>query len=235
MGIVTSADFFRLDRLRCLELLEEYDWVEFKAPRGGDFNIEVSATRLGFQFADLQLHYKASCLRVPTLRQETSLELNLVSARANEFKLVATDITEFSAERFALLPGITPNKICERYVAWANMLLKQNPELCFKVCQGTAPQGWVFTEPGDSPCSLNFTLAMTSKETRLRGVEIYAAAIKHFADIGFTFCQAAFSAFNVPAHNIHAFLGARFLEPVICWLWINPKLFRAATANLDQH
>jgi hypothetical protein len=220
VGIIREADFFRRSAAECQRLLDPYDWVEFKAARG-DLSIESLVAKYGFQFVDLQISYKAGLNKTPTSGREISLDM--VSAQTVEFNLHPDQLTEFSAERFSILPGITPERVCQRYVAWARYLSESHPELCFEVRQDDIPQGWIFGEPLDSPGGLGFTLVMTSKRCRVRGFDIYRVALREFAKMGFVFCQAAFSAFNMPAHNIHSMLGARFLDPTICWIWINPK------------
>ncbi len=223
VGIIRDSAFFSLARAESERLLEPYDWVEFKATRG-DLAIESAAARCGFQFVDLQIVYKAGLNKSSPPGREIALDL--VSAESVEFDLNPDQLTEFTAERFSILPGITPARISQRYVAWARMLSKNNPKLCFEAQQNNTAQGWVFAEPTDSPSGLNFTLVMTSRTSQVRGYDIYRAALQQFATMGFAFCQAAFSAFNVPAHNIHSMLGARFLDPMICWIWINPKTQR---------
>lgn len=223
VGIIRDSAFFSLPKAERHRLLEPYDWVEFKATRG-DVAIESAAALCGFQFVDLQIVYKAGLNK--SLSSGRQISLNLVSAESVELDLQPEQLTEFAAERFSILPGVTPERISQRYVAWARMLSKNNPRLCFEARQENTAQGWVFAEPTASPGGLNFTLVMTSKTSQVRGYDIYRTALQQFAKMGFTYCQASFSAFNVPAHNIHSMLGARFLDPMICWMWINPNVLR---------
>jgi hypothetical protein len=220
VGIVRDPSFFSLSRAENERLLEPYDWVEFKSHRG-DLVVESAAARCGFQFVDLQIVYKAGLNKSSLTSREIPLEL--VSAEGVPFDLHPEQLTEFTAERFSILPGVTPERVCQRYVAWASLISQKHPKLCFEVRQNNVPQGWVCAEPTDSPSGLNFTLVMTSKASQVRGIDIYTAALRQFAQMGYVFCHAAFSAFNVPAHNIHAMLGARFLDPIICWIWVNPR------------
>jgi len=220
VGIIHDKDFFQQGMAECQRLLQPFDWVEFKASRG-DVAIESAVALCGFQFVDLQVLYKAGLDKSATSQREVPLEM--VNATVHEFDLHPSELTEFAAERFSVLPGVTPERICQRYVAWASTLLGKNPELCFEVRKDSIPQGWVFAERTESPRAVNFTLVMTSNRSQVRGLEVYRAALQQFARMGFAFCQASFSAFNVPAHNIHALLGARFLDPVICWIWVNPR------------
>ena len=89
---------------------------------------------------DLQIVYKAGLNK--TLASSREIPLDIVSAETVEFNLHPDQLTEFAAERFSILPGITHQRVCQRYVAWAKAISQSHPELCFEVRQDGIPRGW---------------------------------------------------------------------------------------------
>jgi hypothetical protein len=74
-----------------------------------------------------------------------------------------------------------------------------------------------------APSGLELALAMLSSESAISGFDLYSVAIAAYSARGFRLGFASFSVTNTAVHNIYANLGARFLEPKECWLWLNPS------------
>jgi hypothetical protein len=123
-------------------------------------------------------------------------------------------------ERFYQIPGATPSKVLDRYVRWSDLLIKDHPETCLQFLLDGKVQGWFLSHP--APGGLELTLAMLSTESVMSGFDLYSVAIATYAEQGFRLGFASFSLTNIAVHNIYANLGARFLEPEECWMWLNP-------------
>ena len=61
---------------------------------------------------------------------------------------------------------------------------------------------------------------MLTAHACVSGFDLYSRAISHFAGMDFRLGHASFSVRNSSVLNIYARLGACFLEPRECWMWI---------------
>jgi hypothetical protein len=215
VGIVTDPTFFDLDETSRLVSLEKFAWVECVLPISKLPNRRKLANS-GFFFTDTQVRFRIDLTRVRP--GECAQALRLVPASQVPFEVPADELRPFLHERFYVLPGASQAKVSQRYARWASNLLRENPETCYRVISKDAVQGWFLSQPHSA--GLELTLAMLSAQATTSGFDLYARALAEYAVANFRLGFASFSASNSPVHNIYANLGARFLEPRECWIWI---------------
>ena len=217
VGIVDDPAFFQLAPTDCQEQLAQYAWVEYIAPF--DTTSPATLADAGFFQADTQIPFKAHLQRLPALPDFARLDV--VSAVDAPFTLTADRLAVFEHERYRYLPGITPERLNDRYARFANALIAQQPEWCFTVLHKGVEQGWFLCSQSEHGFGL--TLAMLCSDATVSGMAVYQSAMTAFGERGQTLGAARFSITNTAVHNIYAKLGARFLTPQGCWLWIRPS------------
>jgi hypothetical protein len=217
VGIVQDPDFFSLTAARQQELLRSYAWVEFVAPLAGV--APAALTQAGFYQADTQIGFKVDMTRIPPLPDFT--DLVVTSAADTPFTIAPDDLAAFEHERFRYLPGITMAKLSARYASWAKALITAQPEWCLMVTHGDDVQGWFFSERDAE--GFHLTLATLHRKAQISGMLLYQIAINTFVRLGQRVGAARFSVTNTAVHNIYARLGARFLAPSGCWLWVREQ------------
>ena len=145
-------------------------------------------------------------------------KLSASSAEESPFEVSQDELKSFVHERFRFLPGITSQRLDNRYALWSNLLIAGHPAWCLQVSDGPDVQGW-FLAKADPGKSLNLTLAMLKSDAHISGHVLYQKAMLEFAARGARIGDAAFSVTNTAVMNIYASLGARFLPPRAHWLW----------------
>lgn len=217
VGIVHDPDFFSLNLARQMELLHEFAWVEYVAPL--DKVAPHLLTRASFFQTDTQISFKVDLTRIPPLPSFT--DVAVVSAAEEPFIIKSDDLAPFEHERFRYLPGISASKLAARYAPWANTLITAQPEWCLKVTHSSDVQGWFLSERDAG--GFHLTLAALSHDAQISGMLLYQVAINRYAERGQRVGGARFSVTNTAVHNIYAKLGARFLSPTGCWLWVREQ------------
>ena len=197
-----------------LNSLQLYSWVEYRGPLD-DFETVMELNRLGFIQIGSQVHLRLSLSKIPHSCSLDRLEIHMASQ--NPFSLKASDISLFHHERFFAISGITVQKIQERYVLWANRLIKEYPQWCMRVMYEGNCQGWFLAFPEGR--ILNLSLAMLHAQAKISGMLLYQKALFVYHQMGMKIGKTDFSATNVPVLNMYAQLGARFDKMVGCWLW----------------
>jgi hypothetical protein len=216
VGIVSDPAFFALDPKEQRLQLDAYAWVEFVAPF--DAVSPQTLTRLGFAQTDTQIGFKLDLRRLPPLPDFAALEVT--SAAESPFVVEPGALSPFEHERFRVLPAITPAKLAERYTLWSNGLLARQPEWCLQLSGEGQVQGWFFSERDAD--GFHLTLAALHRAATVSGMLLYHKALSVYSGRGQHVGGARFSVTNTPVHNIYARLGARFLAPTGCWLWVRP-------------
>jgi len=217
VGIVTDVAFFSQSTADRQRALERYAWVEFIQPanRLPDRGLMAEAN---FSYTDTQVRFRIDLAHTQPNSCAASLQLEV--AAEHPFSICDGELRLFPYERFYAIPGATEAKVNNRYVRWANNLISQNPATCLRFQQDGRVQGWFLSRPGSG--SINLTLAMLSAAATASGFDLYSRALVEYAKTGFRLGEASFSIRNTPVHNIYANLGARFLEPRECWMWVRP-------------
>ena len=214
VGIVTDPAFFNLDERSRLVSLEKFAWVECVLPVSKLPNRQKLANS-GFFYTDTQVRFRIDLTRVRP--SECALTLSLIPASQDPFEVPADELRPFLHERFYVLPGVSSAKVSQRYARWASNLLRDHPQTCYRIFSKDSVQGWFLSQPHSA--GLELTLAMLSTQATTSGFDLYARALAGYA-ANFRLGFASFSVSNSPVHNIYANLGARFLEPRECWIWI---------------
>jgi hypothetical protein len=219
-GIVTDPEFFGLPEPQRTQHLQAFEWVEFKmslerAPV--DF---LSLHEAGFFQVDTQINYR---LNMANLDMPESVEkLSVEFADEVPFEIRAQDLMPFTHERYYKLPGVTPEKVNERYALWSRQHLKDHPSTCVRVLDEGEVQGWYLSDDSGD-VGLNLTLAMLSRDAKISGLLLFLKAYQGYASRGYRLGWASFSVQNTPVHNIYAGIGARFLNPTGQWMWIRDR------------
>jgi len=222
VGIVTDVKFFDLGRTEQESLLSGYVWAEFHAQLGPELPMGKMHSA-GFFYVSTQIPFRVPLNR---LASGSSLEsLTVVSADEKPFRVELDEMAPFMLERFSFLPGIEAKKLNERYVLMANNLIHESPSLCFKVFDGSSPQGWFLSRKEGG--TLNLALAMLHRDAHFSGQQIYHKALLEYASRGERAGGASFDIRNTAVHNIYSSLGARFLQPRGIWLWLSSVLSEA--------
>lgn len=214
VGFVYDSDFFTLTPGRQRELLGNFAWAEFVAPL--DKVSPRLLTRSGFFQADTQISFKVDMTRIPPLPGFTDLQI--ASAADEPFAIAPDDLAPFEHERFKHLPEISTEKLAARYASWAKALITAQPEWCLRVTHGEQVQGWFLAERDAE--GFHLTLAALHRKAQISGMLLYQVALGEYVRLGQRVGGARFSATNTAVHNIYAKLGARFMAPSGCWLWM---------------
>ena len=216
MGIVDDPAFFDQPIRNRHNMLAKYAWVEFRTTEISNSLLDKLAYT-GFVYVDTQIHFRIS-LQKPF--SKTNLEsLTIRLAREYPFKLSVGKVPCFEYERFHYLPGITEDKHTQRYAQWANSLIKQSPQWCLEMLNEGKVQGWFLAQMTKKK-KLNLVLAMLHKDAHISGFLLYEKALTVYASLGARIGWASFSVYNSKVMNIYSYLGARFLRPSTCWLWL---------------
>jgi hypothetical protein len=216
-GIITDAAFFDLPASEQDALLAPYFWTEFRCPLAPAPAASV-LQRAGFAWIDCQLGFRISLTRVVSTPSIEKLEVEF--ADSSPFVVPTGDMKVFRHERFLEVPGGTPEKLAERYAAWAGRLIASHPAWCLRVVYQSRVQGWYLSEPEGE--SVHLALAMLHREATVTGLYLYQRALIAYAQRGAMMGRAAFSVRNTDVHNIYARLGAHFTPPQGCWLRVRP-------------
>jgi len=214
-GIIEGPAFFALPADEQKAALTRFEWVEFRSSATAAPPAQT-VNEAGFLKADTQIPFRIGLREFP---RGCTADLTLRSAADPDFSLDASDWEIFEHERFRLLPGVTPERLNARYAMWAEALRESDPEHCFQILQGGAPQGW-FLGHAESSDTVNLTLGVLRHGASISGFTIYQAALKRFAGMGYRIGTAAFSASNTAVLNIYSKLGARFTCPSEIWMWM---------------
>jgi hypothetical protein len=214
VGVITDAAFFALDETRCRSALEQFSWVEFKAPLAQAPSLRLLHER-GFILADVQIPFRLALKAVPD--SPSLAEIGCQSASQAHFEVSPHLVRDFEHERFLQLPGIVRPKLNERYARWANQMIGEHPDWSLCIRHNLQVQGWFLSQP--TPRGLSLTLAMMAKSAVLSGSHLFQKAIRTYAGMGATIGYASFSVRNTPVLNIYSQFGAKFLPPEGNWLW----------------
>ena len=213
VGIVADEDFFALPEDARRAQLSPWAWVEHRGPLDPERAARCAAA--GFAQVDAQLAFRIGLRGVRSTPSTDALAVEL--ADAVPFAIEADELADFRHERFSVLRGATTEALNRRYALWSEELLAAQPEWCARVLEGGDVQGWFLAQ--ERPRGLELTLAMLRKGARLSGHALYRRALLAFRERGARIGFASFSVRNTAVHNIYADLGARFVDPIGCWLW----------------
>ena len=231
-GIVRHPEFFSLPVDQQRELLTPFEWAEFKASLVYSDREEAlpyrQLLRAGFIQADTQIHFRIGLAAL----QLTSLLEPLSVRFADEvpFSLPLEAMSIFRHERFYILPGISAERINRRYAMWGQQIILTHPATCLEVLLDGKVQGWFLSMKEGA--KLNLTLAMLHQNASISGSMLYQRALVAYGSRGYRIGYASFHVGNTDVLNIYAHLGARFLTPTACWIWINERLLHEAPARV---
>lgn len=214
VGFLDDASFFSLTPREQHAMLDEYAWVEFVAPLGAVSPHDLS--RSGFVQIDTQIGVQLDLTRIPP--PPAPINLQAESADGKAFVIDADDMASYERERYRYLPDITPHKINARYALWSKALIVAQPQWCLQVSNGQQVQGWFLAEQERE--GFRLTLGMLNRNAQISDTLLYQVALGEYVRLGQRVGSARFSVTNTAVHNIYAKLGARFLAPSGCWLWI---------------
>ncbi|MDT8066596.1 MAG: hypothetical protein ROO76_00365 [Terriglobia bacterium] len=216
VGIVSDPAFFELAAPERMAAQQKFAWLEFVDTVSPP--LRQALTRAGFFYIDTQIRFRLDMRNISLT--PCGQELQVETAAESPFAIHAAELRPFEHERFYALPGATELKISSRYALWAADLVRDHSETCLRLLQNNDVQGWFLAQRETE--GLRLTLAMLSSDTRVSGYDLYARAISHFAAMGLRLGFASFSANNSNVLNIYARMGARFLQPRECWMWVRP-------------
>jgi hypothetical protein len=217
VGIVTENRLFELPRAEREQLLQPYEWVEFKMPLEHSPVQLLTLHRAGFMQVDTQINYR---LNLVNLKAPESLkDLEVEFADEHPFEIEQGDLKSFEHERYFKLPGITAERVNRRYALWCRQHLIEHPSACLRILYKGKVEGWYLGATSEG-VGLNLTLAMLSGDADISGLLLFLRAYQAYASRGHRLGWASFSVQNTPVHNIYASIGARFLNPVGQWMWI---------------
>lgn len=217
VGTASDPALLALPAAERARLLAPFAWVEFKAPLD-KAPPALDVLRAGFAWVDVQVEFRIGLTHVPSSPSLGPLEVRF--ADQEPFTVDAADLKPFEHERFAQIPGMTQERLQERYARWARQLAAEQPAWCLEVYSQGRPQGWFLSRQAER--GLDLTLAMLRRDATITGVHLYQKALLAYAGRGARVGSASFSVANVAVHNIYARLGAHFTPPVGCWLWARP-------------
>ncbi|MEJ8568228.1 hypothetical protein [Elongatibacter sediminis] len=217
VGIVTNPGFFALPADEQRDRLAAFEWVEFRMPLEQSPVDLPSIHAAGFYQVDTQINYRLNLGRLPA--PESLASLSVEFADQTPFTVTAGEMKPFEHERFFKLPGITPERVNERYALWSNEHLARHPAASLRVLHQGEVEGWYLGDDS-SGVGLNLTLAMLSRKSTISGLLLFLKAYQAFSSRGHRLGWAAFSIQNSPVHNIYASIGARFMRPTGQWLWV---------------
>ncbi|HED66929.1 MAG TPA: hypothetical protein ENJ09_15405 [Planctomycetes bacterium] len=211
-GIVADASFFAADAAARDRALAPFAFVEARGPLSAQFG--VAARRAGFFLADTQIPFRIALAQLESSPSIAGLEAKSAAEEGFEVREPAP----FVHERFALLPGVGEQELAGRYLLWSARLIAEHPETALAIRSERGVEGWFLSRRDEG--GLELTLAMLAADATISGHHLYHRALLHYRDLGARVGRASFSVANSAVHNIYASLGARFLEPQGCWLWI---------------
>jgi hypothetical protein len=214
-GILSDATFFDLPAAEREKLLAPYAWTEFRCPLASA-PPALTLQRAGFAWVDCQLEFRIALGRVASTPSLEKLEVEFADSRP--FAVNVAEMRMFKHERFLEIPGVNPEKLAERYAAWAGRLVASHPAWCLRIVYQGRVQGWYLSEPEGE--SVHLTLAMLHRDASVTGLHLYQRALIAYASRGARMGQAAFSVRNTDVHNIYSRLGALFTPPQGCWLHV---------------
>ena len=214
-GILTDSSFFKLNLEEQRKYLTPYDWVEFRCLYSKVRNFS-EIVRAGFFQVDIQCRYRLDLNKVKNNPNLNMLEVIPASDKIFEFDV--SKIKGFDYERYHTLENVTSNLVNNRYINWSKKLISRFPKLCLEIKYESKVQGWILAEEIED--ILNMNLGIMRLDSTISGLIMYRKAILTYAQMGYRVCEASFSVNNHIVHNIHANLGARFLEPELFWFWI---------------
>jgi hypothetical protein len=221
---VVDSTFFTLETAAQESALRTYAWAEFKSPFASAPCQKLAES--GFELVDMQIGFR---LMLGAVQDSPSLG-NLICQFADQtpFEIESDQMQGFEHERFLCLPGASQDRVAQRYVRWANQLVREHPGWCLRVFYQGEVQGWFLaslTKQG-----LHLALAMLSKPAQVSGLHLYQKAIHTYAAKGARIGYASFSARNTAVLNIYSQLEARFTPTEGVWLWYS-KQNRAASGH----
>lgn len=215
VGIVEDATFFMLPHEEQKKALNKFAWVEFRHAMDASISM-IDIKTSGFFLADIQIAFRIGLNRLPI---STSAEALIVkSADEQTFSLSSSDLAPFVHERFLHLPGISSEKINQRYSLWSNQIIADSPETCLQLFSNDILQGWFLSSRKGS--GIDLTLAMLHKEATVSGMLLYHAGLMAYRQLGINIGSASFSVTNTQVLNIYSKLGAQFIETEGCWLFV---------------
>lgn len=215
VGILDDSAFFALEPSVQNDACAPWSWIEFSAPLDAASHPDKLG-RAGFHSVDTQVRFR---INLSGIDSTPSIErLSAVSAEEEAFEISGNELKSFEHERFRFLPGVTAERLNDRYARWSNLLVASQPAWCLRILDGADVQGWFLAQahPGKP---LNLTLAMLRSDAHISGHLLYQKAMLEFAVRGARIGGAAFSVGNTAVMNIYASLGARFLHPRGYWHW----------------
>ena len=217
VGIVTDPAFFGLPSDEREDRLTQYVWVEFRVPLNSGLMSLWELHRAGFTQIDTQINYR---LGFRGLMKPPSLdELDVEFADESPFTFIADDVKSFDHERFIFLPGISQERINQRYALWGATHINEHPSTCLRVLYKGSVAGWYLGDDIENK-GLHLALGMLHKDSEISGLLFFLKAYHAFASRGHRLGWASFSVHNTPVHNIYSGIGARFLDSVGYWMWI---------------
>jgi hypothetical protein len=214
-GILIDAAFFDLPAAEQQQQLAQFAWTEFRSPLPSA-PPALKLQRAGFTWIDCQLGFRIALKRVPSTPSLEKLDVEFADKRP--FAVPPAEMKVFRHERFLELPGVTPEKLAERYSAWAARLIANHPAWCLRIVYESRVQGWYLSEPEGE--SVHLALAMLHQDASVTGLHLYQKALLSYASRGAAMGRAAFSVRNTDVHNIYSRLGALFTPPEGCWLHV---------------
>lgn len=214
VGFLHDASFFSLGPAEQRAMLDDYAWVEFVAPVGAVSPHDLS--RAGFFQIDTQLGVQLELSRIPPA--PANIDLTAESADEQPFLIDADDMASYERERYRYLPGMTPPKLNARYALWSKALIVAQPQWCLRISNGKQVQGWFLAEQERE--GFRLTLGVLHRNAQISDMLLYQKALNTYEQRGQYVGTARFSVTNTAVHNIYAKLGARFLAPSGCWLWV---------------
>ncbi len=209
VGITTSLDALTATSAQLEADARPFAWIEARVPNSQLPDGWLGPSN-GFQFVDTQLAYRAGLRRLDAL----SPDVDIVTA--DRRSIDTDDFAAFTAERYARLPGITPERLADRYARWARDLVEAAPHTCATVSHRGDVAGYVFGHVDGAKAS--FTLAVGSASGHTPGLSIYLAAAHLLRGAGATTMSSALSATNVAAINAHVALHCLFVSATSVWI-----------------
>jgi hypothetical protein len=213
VGILLDPSFFAASTTEQSVWCEPFAWIEFRSPLRAAPPSNTLA-RAGFQWIDAQIEFRISINAVASTPSLDDLEV--VFGDEAPFIAPFSQSASFGFERYLELPGVDAPFLDRRFQVWAAALAAANPAWSLEVRQGGQPQGWFLSEPSGGTTKL--TLAMLTRDATITGMHLYHRALCAYALRGARVGTAGFSVRNTAVHNVYAKLGARFTEPVGCWV-----------------
>jgi len=218
VGIITDSNFFKLPPAEQRAALASYAWVEFKSALESAPSVR-ELLRAGFEQIDTQIHFHLDLSRIRAAHSRDELEVCF--ADEHPFTIHAHEPAAFVHERFMQLPGMTQQLLARRYALWAGKLVAHHPHWCMQVFYHTRLQGWFLSQMRES--RLNLSLAMLHRDATISGMYLYQKAMIAYAQRGARLGYASFSVRNVAVHRLYAAMGAVFVKPEGCWIWMREQ------------